>query len=303
MTITQLKTVVALIENNFNVSLTAQKLHKVQSAVSNQIHALENEVGSPLFQRKGKRLIGTTELCEKMLPQIKSLLNSSKDLKAIIDEYTDEDNGELRIATTNTQAHYFLPGVIKAFRERYPNVKLTFNLENPSRFPQMLRDRNIDVAVFAEDFFDTSNLIAKKCYQWSRVLILRSDHPLAKGKITLERIAEYPIVTYMSGYADRHLIEEGFARAGLFPDISCSTGDTEVIKTYVGLDLGIGITAQMVSVKNTNKHLMFRNVKHLFGHSVTRIVYSESSLLRNHMRYFVKTVYNYGKIFEKQLHS
>ena len=133
------------------------------------------------------------------------------------------------------------------------------------------------------------------------MLVIRNDHPLVDEKLTLEKIASNPIVTYMTGYVDRNLIVQTFKEAGLGLDISCSAGDTEVIKTYVRLNLGVGIMAQMARTEEADDDLVFRDVGHLFKDSTTRVVYSEDCKIRKYMEYFIKLLYEYGQTFGKQL--
>ena len=302
MTLAQLRIIATLVNSDYNVSVTADKLCRVQSAISNQLRMLEEELGGDLFERRGKRLVGPTLLCEKLLPEIEKLLHAEQNLKLITQEYTDESRGELRIATTHTQARYFLPEVIETFKACYPQVKLTFNLENPSRFPDLLRQREIDIAVFAEEFPAFSDLVEAECYQWNRALVVRADHPLADAvDLSLEKIADCPIVTYMPGFADRNLIEKTFEDEGLVPDITCSAGDTDVIKTYVRLNLGIGIVAQMAQALETDDDLVFRSLSHLFGNSATRVVYLGACELRKYMQEFIRISCEHGRVFEKQL--
>lgn len=300
MTINQLITVITLIDNSFNVSITAQKLHKVQSAISNQIRALEGEFGEPLFERKGKRLIGLTPLCEKLLPHIKRLLNTEGNIKLIASDHFRSDRGELRIATTHTQARYFLPGIIEKFRKKYPEVCLSFNLDNPSNFTHMLRERQVDIAIFAEDDLADSSFVGVKCYRWNRVLAVEKGHELEGKKITLRAIAKYPIATYMQGYADRSLIDRKFKKAGLDINVTCGAGDADIILTYARLNKAVGIVSQMVGSKES-KDFVFYDLSDLFSYSTTRAVYDGSREQREYMIYFTDLLREHGKAFEQQL--
>lgn len=299
MTLIQLKIIEALINNNFNVSVAADELCRVQSAVSTQLRMLEEEMGGPLFERNGKRLVGPTPLCEGLLPEIEKLLQIERNIKTISEEYLDETQGELKIATTHTQARYFLPRVIESFKELYPGVKLSIHLDNPSIFPDLLKRHTVDVAIFAEEHPIMPDFVELGCYKWNRVLVVRCDHPLATSKITLENIAANPIVTYVTGFADRNLIDKTFADAGLTPDITCSAGDTNIIKTYVRLNLGIGIISQMAQEDEADSDLVFRDLEHLFGSSTTRIVYPKGSRIKKYVHEFMDIALRHGKQFKK----
>ena len=304
MNMLQLKIINQLIHSQFNVSLAATRLYRVQSAVSHQLKLLEEEFGSPLFERKGKRLKQPTALCHKLLPQIESILLAEKNIQSIVAEFADEHAGELRIAATHTQARYFLPAVIGIFRKRYPHVRLTFFQGNPAEFSTMLRQGDIDFAVFSGEREKDPNVNSIDCYCWNHILIARRDHPLAKRRRWgLRDIAAYPVITYMPGFTERNTVQRAFSEAGLEIDITCSAGDTEVIKTYVKLDLGLGIVAQMAYDRKESRHLCAWDLDHLIKSSVTRIVHLKGRALKGYMREFIGILCAQGKSFQSQLRS
>ena len=302
MNMLQLKIIEQLIHNQFNVSLAATRLYRVQSAISHQLKLLEEEFGSPLFERKGKRLKQPTALCHKLLPQVESILMAEKNIQSLVAEFADEHAGELRIAATHTQARYFLPAAIGVFRKRYPKVRLTFFQGNPAEFFTMLHQGDIDFAVFSGEREQDPGMSSIDCYRWNHILIARRDHPLAKRqRWSLSDIAAYPVITYMPGFTERNTVQRAFSEAGLEIDITCSAGDTEVIKTYVKLDLGLGIVAQMAYERKDNRHLRAWSLDRLIGSSVTRIVHLKGRVLRGYMQEFISILCAQGNSFQKQL--
>lgn len=299
MTLYQLKIIQTLLNNNLSVSVTAEKLHRAQSAISHQLSLLESEFDGKLFERSGKRLIGPTQLCRELLPQIDIMLQTERSIQALRDENAQRDRGELRVATTYTQARYFLPQVVRSFQKKYPNVKFIFLQDNPLQFPQMLKRGEIDFAIYAEELEPDAGLKKVSCYRWNRALVMHRKHPLARtAKPKLSYIASYPIITYIPGFFDRKMIEHVFAKAGLEADIVFSASDTEVIKTYVGAGMGIGIVAQMAWNPQTDEQLIFRDLSHLFKDSVTRVVYLKDKILRLYMRDFIAELCSHGKFFQ-----
>jgi DNA-binding transcriptional LysR family regulator len=84
------------------------------------------------------------------------------------------------------------------------------------------------------------------CYHWNRSIVVTPDHPLAgKGSVTIEELAQYPLVTYTFGFTGRSELDTAFNRAGLTPRIVFTATDADVIKTYVRLGLGVGVIASM----------------------------------------------------------
>ncbi len=305
MTLYQLKIVAALMSNDLNVSLAADKLFRVQSALSNQLRLLEEELGGRLFERRGKRLVKPTPLCEMLLPEIERALLAESNLKALALEHASTDKGHLRLATTHTQARYFLPQVIREFRAKYPEVQLSVYQGSPAEFLNMLRRHRIDFAIFAGEEKVPADFAKTKCYDWNRVLILRRGHPLERACLTLKKIAGHPLITYMPDFAERGAIEKTFAAAGIAIDVAFSAGDTDVIKTYVRLNLGIAIVAQMAQSQprgaDTDEDLVFRGLDHLFKNSTTRLVRLKELAMRGYMSEFAELLRRHGRLFQEQL--
>ncbi len=305
MTLHQLKIVAALIDNDFNLSVTADRLFRVQSAISSQLLLLEEELGGKLFERRGKRLVRLTPLCETLLPEMNRILLAESNIRAFALEHTSSDKGDLRIATTHTQARYFLPEVIRSFRTEYPEVRLSIYQGSPSEFLIMLRQRKIDFAVFSSEEDVPADFSRTRCYSWHRVLILPQGHPLEHTPLDLDRLAQYPIITYMPDFAERQIIEHTFSEAGIPINIAFSAGDTDIIQTFVRLNLGIAIVAQMAQPKSPvsvdDETLVFRDIRHLFVPSSTYVVYLEELALRGYMNRFAKMLKRHGRRFQKQL--
>ena len=303
MNLNQMKIVSTLLDSDLNISLAADKLFRVQSALSNQLRLLEEELGDRLFERRGKRLVKPTPLCEVLMPEIEHALLAEKNIKALALEHTNTGKGHLRIATTHTQARYFLPRVIREFRSEYPEVQLSINQGSPAEFLNMLRRQKIDFAVFSSENEVPSNFAKTKCYEWNRILIVHRGHPLEHTRLTLRNIAKYPIITYMPDFAERGIIEKTFNRANIALNVAFSAGDTDVIKTYARLDLGVAIVAQMAQPgsKNTNGNLVSLDLSHLFRNSTTQVVHLKNLTMRQYMNDFSDLLYQHGKSFEKSL--
>lgn len=305
MTLNQLRIIATLVENKLNISASADKLFRVQSALSNQLRLLEEELGDKLFERHGKRLVRTTPLCEALLPEIKRALLAESNIKALTLEHASAHKGNLRIATTHTQARYFLPEVIREFRNKYPEVRMSIYQSSPAEFLNLLRGHKIDFAIFADEEEVPPDFTAIRCYEWNRVLVLRRGHPLEDEFLNLKKIASYPIITYMPGFAERNLVEQTFNAAGVPIDVAFSAGDTDVIKTYVRLNLGVGIVAQMARPntrgEDTDEDLVFLSLDHLFKNSTTCAVRLKELAMRAYMNEFIELLHRHGQTFQNQL--
>ena len=145
MELRQLRSLVALSESGYSVTQAAQKLHLVQSAVSQHITRLEDELGLMLFNRQGKRLTGLTSAGEQVLVYARKALIDTDNILAIGRDMIDETKGVLRIGTTHTQACYVLPPVLRAFRQDYPEVTVQILQGNPKQLVEMALDDSVDL--------------------------------------------------------------------------------------------------------------------------------------------------------------
>jgi DNA-binding transcriptional LysR family regulator len=289
MELRQLNSLVALVENDFSVSRTAQRLHLVQPAVSQHLKLLEEELGTRLFRRNGKRLIGLSEAGERVLQYARSVLADTANILAVGQEHVSEETGTLRIGTTHTQARYVLPPIVRRFSEAYPAVELQMFEGTPSQLVDMLQEDKVDFAICTEALGDHPTLLAIPCNRWNRCLIAPRAHPvLANEKLTLEAICNYPIITYLDGFTGRGHLNNTFSRQGLNPRVVLSATDTDVIKTYVREGMGIGIMADLAYEAETDSDLEMRDLSHLFPWEVTKIGYRRDKYLRTYHQRFIE---------------
>ena len=146
-----------------------------------------------------------------------------------------------------------------------------------------------DFAIATEAMELVGDLVMMPCYRWNRVLLLPKEHPLLKAKpVSLADIAQYPIVTYVSGFTGRGKLDEAFRAEDLAPRVVVTAADADVIKTYVRLGVGIGIVASMAFDAAKDTDLVSLDVSHLFAYSTTRIGFRRGAFLRHYMTDFMK---------------
>lgn len=284
MNLQQLKYLREVARCNLNISTAAKVLHTAQPGISNQIRQLEEELNIQVFERNGKRLVGITQPGRAVLAMAERVLREIENIKQVGFEFTHDASGSLAIATTHTQARYALPAVIKTFSEAFPNIRLHIHQGNPTQIAQMVVSGVADLAVATEGMDQFEDLAILPCYQWNHCLIAPPGLPILREEpLTLAKIAEYPIVTYDLSFAGRAKINEAFSDAGLRPNVVLAALDSDVIKTYVELGLGVGLMASMAFQEDRDTNLRMRDVSHLFAPSTTRI-----GLRRGvHMRGFI----------------
>jgi LysR family cys regulon transcriptional activator len=289
MNIQQLRYVCEVARRNLNVSEAAEALHTSQPGVSKQIRALELELGVDLFVRQGRRFTAVTDAGREVLAAIDRILAEVANLKTIGAEHSNAARGHLAVAVTHTQARYALPAVVTAFKKRFPEVKLKLLQGNPHQLARLVIDAEADVAIATEALDDYSELVTVPCYSWHHCIVVPAGHPLADEKpLTLEAIARYPLVTYDPTFAGRTSIDRSFAARGLAPEVALSALDSDVIKSYVALGLGVGIISQRAFREGKDEGLVALDSGHLFPTQTTRLAYRRGAYLRGYMVEFIR---------------
>lgn len=283
MNLHQFRFVQEAVRRNLNLTEAAKSLHTSQPGVSKAIIELEEELGVEIFARHGKRLKRVTEPGQHVLKSIELIMREVGNLKRIGEQFSAQDSGTLSIATTHTQARYVLPIPVARLREQYPKVSVSLHQGSPDQVARMVMDEIAEIGIATESLSDYPDLVTLPCYEWQHVLVLPTAHPLAKKeRVTLEDIAAEPLVTYHPSFTGRTRIDSAFAQKKLAPRIALEAIDSDVIKTYVRLGLGIGIVAEMaVRDDGSNNDLAVRPLGNLFGHNVARVAFKRGAYLRN----------------------
>lgn len=292
MNLSQIELLRILYENGFNLSKAADSMHIVQSAVSRQLQLFEEELGSPLLTRRGKKLTGLTALGQRVLEQTLTIQQAKKNIQSLASEYRNGDTGILHVATTHAQAKYFLPRPIQRFRSKYPGVKVYIVQSSPEHLIDFLHTDQADLAICTEKVAEDETLVIKPCYEWNHAVVVPKQHPLASGELTLERLASFPILTYSFGFTGRSNIEKAFEDPNLQLDVVLAAADTDVIKTYVRLGLGVGLIASMAYDPMADNDLIARNLSGLIPSSVTKIAYLRHNYLPAYSRHFIEELLN-----------
>jgi LysR family cys regulon transcriptional activator len=292
MNLHQFRFVQEAVRRNLNLTETARALHTSQPGVSKAIIELEEELGVEIFARHGKRLKRVTEPGQHVLKSIELIMREVGNLKRIGEQYSAQDSGTLSIATTHTQARYVLPQPVARLREAFPKVNVSLHQGSPDQVARMLIDEVAEIGIATESLAHYDELVTLPCYEWQHMLVMPADHPLARQTvITLEELAEQPLITYHPSFTGRTKIDEAFAAKRLHPRIALEAIDSDVIKTYVRLGLGVGIVAEMaLKDDGTNADLVKLPAGQLFGMNVARVAFKRSAYLRNFVYKFAELV-------------
>ncbi len=289
MKLQQLRYIWEVSQRGLNISATAEALYTSQPGVSKQIRLLEEELGVQIFARSGKHLSHITPAGQAVVEMAGRILGEVGNIKQVAGEFSDQRRGDLTIATTHTQARYKLPAVIKSFIQRYPEVSLHMHQGSPVQIAEQAAKGEVDFAIATEAMELFEDIVMLPCYHWNRCVVVPKGHPLTKIKsLTLEAVAEHPIVTYVLGFTGRYLLDDAFNDAGLQPNIVFTATDADVIKTYVRAGLGVGVVAKMAYEPELDKDLVALDAGHLFASSTAKIGLRRNSFLRTYMYDFIE---------------
>ena len=289
MNFQQLRIIRETVKRNYNLTEVANALFTSQSGVSKHIKDLEDELGITLFVRKGKRFLGLTEPGKELVAIVERMLLDARNIKQLAEQFSNSEQGSLTIATTHTQARYILPPVVSESKKLFPNVHLVLMQARPTEIVQLLQDGQADIGIATEALGEAANLADFPFYEWSHAVIVPKGHALEqKPFVTLEDLAEHPLITYYQGITGRQRIDNAFAEAGIVPNIVLSALDSDVIKTYVELGLGIGILASMSFSPQRDQNLTLIDAARLFEVNTAQIAIRYGHYLRSYAYRFIE---------------
>lgn len=289
MNFQQLKIVRETVKQNFNLTDVGKILCTTQSGISKGLKDFENELGIEIFVRTGKRLTGLTHAGQELIIVIDKLLNDAENIKRISQQFSHRKKGNLTIATTHTQARYVLPEIIKRFVLDYPDVHLSLHQGSPKEIAELLVSGDADIGIATEALANVPELISFPCFDWEHGVVVPKQHPLLNyPDLTLNCLAEFPIITYHPSFTGRSQVDTAFKAVDLSPDIVITAMDTDVIKTYVELGLGVGVISSLAYNAERDTNLSLIPAGHLFGQNYTRVAFKRGIFLRDYAYGFIQ---------------
>ena len=289
MTLKQLKYLLGVVDNGLNITTAAERMFTSQPGVSKQLKQLEQELGVKVFSRKGKSLVALTPAGEKIVQLARRIARDVENIQSVGQDLAAEQEGTLSIATTHTQARYVLPEIITQFHQRYPNVNLELHQGTSEQIAALVAENRVDFAIATEsrELFPELNLLP--CFNWDRIVITPKSHALAtvKDRLTLAKLAQYPLVTYVFSTTRESSFLAAFAKQNLKPNVVFTARDADVIKTYVRMGMGVGVIAPMALLCDDLEDLYAVCVKGLFPTVTTWLGFPRDKVLRQYMKDFI----------------
>jgi LysR family cys regulon transcriptional activator len=259
--------------------------------VSKQIRWLESETSLDLLVRKGNRIVGLTVSGEAIHRHAQRTLWEMDNLKKSIGEFSRADRGRLTIATTNTYARFVLPRAIRDFMLAHRNIELVLRQGTPSSIQQWILAGEADIAISNRPPDASDELVFLRCGKLTRSIIAPVGHALlAVDRLTLGEIARYPIATLDESFEGGRIVRQVFAAAKIRPNIVLSGLDPGVVKTYVGIGMGIAILPSVTFDPATDSGMQARDASHLFPHTATHIQLRRGQYVPGYLHRFIKLV-------------
>lgn len=288
MNLRQLNTLCEIVDRGLRVTDAAHATYRSQSSVTRQIQLLERELGVELFARRRNKLLRLTPYGEEILTIARRMMQDAENMRRIGRNAARDERGDFTIATTNFQAKYVLPSVIRQFIKRYPDVRLSLRQGAPAECCDLVALGKADLAICAAGDIQ-EELAALPCYRLYRSVMTPPRHPLLKVKpLTLEALARYPLITYDEAFSGSCVVNKTFSDHGLHPRIVVSVVDADVSKIYVSMGLGIAIMASVAFDRGQDANLRRIDARHLFKPSDLSVIVRRHSHLRKFMFDFMQ---------------
>jgi LysR family cys regulon transcriptional activator len=290
MKLQQLKYLLAIVDNGLNITAAADRMYTSQPGVSKQLKLLEEELGLQLFARKGKSLSRITQAGDQVVRRARRIMEEVDQIRSLAEDFYREEEGTLTIAATNTQARYVLPEILREITEKYPKVRLNLHQGTAEQIASLTDTTDIDftIATDSEDRF--GDLLRLPGYQWDRIIVAPKEHELNKLErpVTLSDLADYPLVSYLFSFENDQTLKEAFAAEGLDANIVFTASDSDAVKTYVRMGLGIGIVSSMAYEEADGQSLAAIPATDVFPRSKTWVGMRRDTVLRCYMADFLR---------------
>jgi DNA-binding transcriptional LysR family regulator len=291
MTLVQLRYLVAIVDAGLNISVAAQNANSTQPGLSKQLGQIEEELGFKVFTRRGKRLETLTDAGREVIDRAKVILAETASIQALAASRRKEARGELRIATTLTQARYVLPETLAVLRAKFPEVTLHIAAFGEAEALERVDQDVADLAIVSSAEAPRTPHLAIPLYRWDLIGVVHPEHPLASqtAPIALQDLAAHPLMTYESSRSGDSAFARVFADSGLEPVLAATTRDSEIIKSLARSGAGIGVVAEM-GWTPADSGLARLAIAPLFESRTAWAVMPHDRILHNHVLEFMTTI-------------
>lgn len=237
------RAVVKIVETG-GFTRAAEELGYTQSAISQMVRSLEEELDTVLFVRSKKGVSLTPDGAE-LLPYIKNIYHSHRELMEKRSEMEGIQDATIRIGTFASVSCHWLPGLIKSFKEKYPSVSFKLYQGDYTAIEQLVKDGSVDFGLINPQAVADMELKTIPLKRDPMLAVLPLSHPLAeKKKIVLKELAAEPFILLEEGSLNEPM--ECFREQGIKPNIQYIVHDDYTIMAMVEKGLGVGILSELI---------------------------------------------------------
>lgn len=219
----------------------ADALHLTQPAISIQVRQMAETVGLPLFEQIGRE-ISLTPAGEEVLKMVRELDDLWNRFESSVDALKGLKRGKLRVALVTT-AKYFLPRMLGAFCQRYPDIEIELEVANRERIVDRLRNNQDDLYIMSYPPADL-DIVARPFLDNALVVVAALGHWAAGRTVTLADIAAEPFLLREQGSGSRHAIDQHLATLDMSLNVRLSLGSNEAIRDLVATGMGLGVLSR-----------------------------------------------------------
>jgi len=270
----------------------ANATSRTQSAISQQIKNLEEELGCQLLERIGKRKLRLTSAGERFFKFSETSLERYESLTEELNELKSLQIGHLRMAAPFTTLYHLFPFALKSYIKKFPNVELTILDRSQQDILNLIKNGDIDLGLVLESIVQT-DLTALRWKKVRTVLMTPIGHPLAKVKrVTLKQIGKYPLILPPINLKYRSNLEEKFQKLGIDYRIIMESSNVELSSLYVEMGLGISFATIVKDLPELKKRkLAFLPMDHLFKPDYIVVVMRKDKTLISYKNAFIKILF------------
>jgi len=277
-------------------SRAAEKTFRTQPAVSLQIRSLENELKTKLFDRLNPRKIVLTDAGKALLDLASPLFDEIDTLKSRFNETCGRiGSSTLTIATHSSVMTYLLPDIIRAFKKKLSDCRLSIVSRGRKDIISMVNDGEAEIGITS--LSTVPPVMDYRVFRrFNRMLIARKGHPLSKKHtIRPEDIATYPLLVPPLGGNTRMVIDEVFKKHGLKYMIAMEIAGREAVKPYVEMDLGVSIINEYYLDDEDRGKFFVKDVSRDFGSAERGIITKKNRHLPKPAKEFISILLNHFK--------
>ncbi|MFL0194494.1 LysR family transcriptional regulator [Clostridium sp. WILCCON 0269] len=268
-------------------SKAAEELGYAQSTITTQIQLLEQELGIKLFERIGRSMKLTPKGCI-LLEYAENIVRLANEAKEAVSD-ANTPTGTLRIGIVESLCTIRLPQLLRNYHKKYPNVEIIIKLGICSDLRNMLKNNMVDLIFILDEPIIDPDLILCMSYNEPMVILASPLNKLShKNKLTIEDIADEPLILTERGCSYRNVFEKMFHKAGLKPHLSLEVGSIEAIKTFTMSNLGITLLPAMTVRKELDeKHLIELELVGCDFNMMTQILYHKNKWMTAAIKAFI----------------